>query len=136
MVNNLLCYPCCNAPTCFDAVALSSGVRVQWRSKGGFGVFIPLSPQKFRGFDKAEPNFQFRGKYSRKNLIRKRVSLICKLSRNPDEGVTAPRSPFSLPSRPQLNLCIGIYSLTQHILQCDDKATYFDYEIVIVRSFS
>jgi hypothetical protein len=39
---------------------------------------------KFRIFDKAEPNFQFRGKYILNNLIRIRVSLICKLSGTPD----------------------------------------------------
>jgi hypothetical protein len=39
---------------------------------------------KFRSFDKAEPNPLFRGKYIRNNLIRIRVSLICKLSGTPD----------------------------------------------------
>jgi alkylated DNA nucleotide flippase Atl1 len=37
-------------------------------------------------------------KYIRNNLIRIRVSLICKLSGTPDWRATAPRSPFSLPS--------------------------------------
>jgi hypothetical protein len=41
-------------------------------------------PPKFRSFDKAEPNSQFRGKYIRNNLIRIRVSFICKLSVTPD----------------------------------------------------
>jgi hypothetical protein len=41
-------------------------------------------PPKFRSFDKAEPNSQFRGKYMCNNLIRIRVSLICKLSGTPD----------------------------------------------------
>jgi hypothetical protein len=50
------------------------------------------------GFDKVEPNFQFRGNYINNNLIRIRVSFICKLSGTPDYGTTAPRSPFSLPS--------------------------------------
>jgi hypothetical protein len=45
---------------------------------GGGGV------NKFRSFDKAEPNSQFRGKYIRNNLIRIRGSLICKLSGTPD----------------------------------------------------
>jgi hypothetical protein len=40
---------------------------------------------------KAEPNSLFRGKY---NLIRIRVSLICKFNGNPDLGATAPRSQF------------------------------------------
>jgi hypothetical protein len=39
---------------------------------------------KFRSFDKAKPNSQFRGKYIRDNLIRIWVSLICKLSGTPD----------------------------------------------------
>jgi hypothetical protein len=64
---------------------------------GGWGVQTP-PPPKFLSFDKAEPNSQFRGKYIRNNLIRIRVSLICKLSGTPDSGATAPRSPFSLPS--------------------------------------
>jgi hypothetical protein len=49
---------------------------------GGLLGFTPLP--KFRGFDKAEPNSQFRGKYIRNNLIRIWVSLIFKLSRTPD----------------------------------------------------
>jgi hypothetical protein len=50
---------------------------------GGLGGFKPPSP-KFRSFDKAEPNSQFRGKYIPNNLIRIRASLICKLSGTPD----------------------------------------------------
>jgi hypothetical protein len=50
----------------------------------GIGGFTPLggslSPRKFISFDKAEPNSQFRGKYISYNLIRIRVSPICKLS--------------------------------------------------------
>jgi hypothetical protein len=38
----------------------------QWRAVGGGAVFKPPSP-KFRSFDKAEPNSQFRGKYIRYN---------------------------------------------------------------------
>jgi hypothetical protein len=53
---------------------LTSGVP-----RGFEGVQHP-SP-KFRNFDKAEPNSQFRGKYIRYNLIRIRVSLICKLNK-------------------------------------------------------
>jgi hypothetical protein len=53
------------------------------RGDGGtLGVFNP-PPPKFRSFDKAEPNSQFRGKYIRNNLIRIRSSLICKLSGTP-----------------------------------------------------
>jgi hypothetical protein len=48
---------------------------------GGLGGLTPL---KFRSFDKAEPNFQFCGKYIHNKLIRIRVSLICKLSRTPN----------------------------------------------------
>ena len=36
----------------------------------------PPIPLKFRSFDKAEPNSQFRGKYIRNNLTRIRLSLI------------------------------------------------------------
>jgi hypothetical protein len=50
------------------------------------------------GFDKAESNALFCGKHICNNLISIRVSLICKLSRTPDYGATAPRSRFSLPS--------------------------------------
>jgi hypothetical protein len=49
-----------------------------------WGVQQPPPPRKFRSFDNAEPNSQFRGKYIRNNLIRIRVSLICKLSVTPD----------------------------------------------------
>ena len=41
---------------------------------GVWGVQPP--PPKFRSFDKAEPNYQFRGKYIRNNLTRIRLSLI------------------------------------------------------------
>jgi hypothetical protein len=39
------------------------------------------SPLKFLSFDKAQPNSLFHGKYICNNLIRIRVSLICKLGR-------------------------------------------------------
>jgi hypothetical protein len=48
----------------------------------GGGLTAP--PPKFRSFDKAKPNPQFRAKYIRNNLIRIRGSLICKLSGTPD----------------------------------------------------
>jgi hypothetical protein len=54
---------------------------LQWRTEGGWGF---QTTPKFRSFDKAEPNSQFRGKYIRDNLIKIRVSLICKLSGTPD----------------------------------------------------
>jgi hypothetical protein len=55
-------------------------------SQGGFrGLKHP--PQNF---DKAEPNSLFRGKHIRYNLIRIWGSLICKLSRTPEYGATAP----------------------------------------------
>jgi hypothetical protein len=57
-------------------------VANQWRIEG-VGGFNPLPP-KFRSFDKAQPNSNFRGKYTRNNLIRTQVSLICKLSGTPD----------------------------------------------------
>jgi hypothetical protein len=69
----------------------------QWRTEERVGGSNPLPP-KFRSFDKAEPNFRFRGKYIHNNLIRIQVSLICKLGGTPDYGATATRSPFSLPS--------------------------------------
>jgi hypothetical protein len=58
------------------------GVLNQWRTEGGLGGGSTPSP-KFRSFDKAELNVQFRGKYIHNNLIRIQVSLICKLSGTP-----------------------------------------------------
>jgi hypothetical protein len=47
----------------------------KWRTERGvWGVQPP--PPKFRSFDKAEPNSQFRGKYIRNNLTRIRLTLI------------------------------------------------------------
>jgi hypothetical protein len=40
------------------------------------GVWGVQTPPKFRNFDKAEPNSQFRVKYIRNNLTRIRLSLI------------------------------------------------------------
>jgi hypothetical protein len=51
--------------------------------KGGLGGSTP-PPPKFRSFAKAEPNSQFRGIYTRNNLIIIWVSFICKLSGTPD----------------------------------------------------
>jgi hypothetical protein len=51
---------------------------------GVWGVQPHPPPPKFWSFDNAEPNFQFRGKYIRNNLIRIWVSLIWKLSGTPD----------------------------------------------------
>jgi hypothetical protein len=48
------------------------------------GGVQPPPPPKFRSFEKAEPNSQFRGIYIRNNLIRIRVLLICKLSGTPN----------------------------------------------------
>jgi hypothetical protein len=60
---------------------------IQWCTEGGggrgFEEFKP-TPPKFRSFDKAEPNSQFRGKYIQNNLLIKWVSLICELSGTPD----------------------------------------------------
>jgi hypothetical protein len=50
--------------------------------EGGFGGFKRLPPTLFRSFDKAEPNSQW--KIDLKNLIRIRVSPICKLGGTPD----------------------------------------------------
>jgi hypothetical protein len=52
-------------------------------SGGGVGGSNTPST-KFRSFNKAEPNSQFREKYIRNNLTRIRVSLICKFSGTPD----------------------------------------------------
>jgi hypothetical protein len=62
------------------------------------GVGLTPPPPKFQSFDKAEPNSRFCGKYILNNLIRIRISLICKLSGTPELGATTLRSPFSLPS--------------------------------------
>jgi hypothetical protein len=48
------------------------------------GVGVSKRPSKFRIFEKAEPNFQFRGKYTRNNVIRIRRSLIYKYSGTPE----------------------------------------------------
>jgi hypothetical protein len=48
------------------------------------GLGFNPHPRKFRSFDKAKPNFKFRGKFIRNNLIRIRVSLICKFSGAPE----------------------------------------------------
>jgi hypothetical protein len=56
--------------------------ETQWRTEGVGGLNPP--PPTVRGFDKSEPNFQFRGIYIRNNLIRIWVSFICKLSGTPD----------------------------------------------------
>ena len=51
--------------------------REQWLTEeGGLGCSNPPPPSKFRSFDKAEPNSQFRGKYIRNKLTRIRLSLI------------------------------------------------------------
>jgi hypothetical protein len=55
----------------------------QWHTEGVFEGFKLPSP-KLRSFEKAKPNFQFRGKYILNNIIKIRVSLICKLSGTPD----------------------------------------------------
>jgi hypothetical protein len=53
--------------------------QLQWNivayQRVGLGVQTP-PPPKFRKFNKAEPNSQFREKYIRNNEIRIRVSLI------------------------------------------------------------
>jgi hypothetical protein len=54
------------------------------QSSGVPGGSSTPPPPKFRSFDKAEPNSQFRRKYIHNNLIRKLVSFICKLSGTPD----------------------------------------------------
>jgi hypothetical protein len=68
-----------NMQVCLLFYVHESPLAVAYRG----GVQTP-PPPKFRSFDKAEPNSQFRGKYIWNNLIRIRVSLICKLSGTPE----------------------------------------------------
>jgi hypothetical protein len=67
---------------------------------GGLGLFNP--PPKFRSFDKAEPNSQFRGKYICNNLRHPerltKPNRIANWAEPPTRGLPPPRSPFSLPS--------------------------------------
>jgi hypothetical protein len=56
----------------------------QWRAEGGGWLNPPPPYPTITSFDKSEPKSPFRGKYIRNNLIRIRVSLICKLSGTPD----------------------------------------------------
>jgi hypothetical protein len=79
----------------------------QWCTKGregGGGLWCSNPPPKFRSFDKAEPNFQFRGKYIHNNLIRIWVSLILQIERNPWLGGYCPHIPVLSALCPQLNL--------------------------------
>jgi hypothetical protein len=50
-----------------EALSVLTLDAVAYREEG-FGVFKP-PPSKFRSFDKAEPNSQFRGKYIRHCLV-------------------------------------------------------------------
>jgi hypothetical protein len=67
------------------------------------GVCGVQTPPKFRSFDKPDPNSQFRRKYIRNNLIRIRVSLMCKLSGTPDQGAFAPQIPVLSVLCPSVN---------------------------------
>jgi hypothetical protein len=69
----------------------------------GFWVFTPPPPPKFRRFNKAEPIYQFRGKFIRNNLIRMQVSFICKLS-GIRLGGCRPQNSVLSALCPQLNL--------------------------------
>jgi hypothetical protein len=60
----------------------NSGVP-RWDGVGVEGFKPPPRP-KFQSFDKAEPNSQFRGIYIYNDVIRIRVSFICKLSGTAD----------------------------------------------------
>jgi hypothetical protein len=89
---------------------------VQWRTEGGGGV-NPLT-RKFRSFDKAEPNSQFRGKYIRKNLI-------CNLSRTTDQGAICPqlnllKPPSCVRHCWRLNLCADVseHNICSIIIRC------------------
>jgi hypothetical protein len=74
----------------FITLFTTSGV-----TRGGFGGSNPPPSPKFRSFDKGEPNSLSRRKYIRNNLIIIRVSLICKLSGTPDEGISSVFCPMS-----------------------------------------
>jgi hypothetical protein len=82
----------CNEPECIWGAKDVNIVSVrserysvnQGRTEEGVEGVLHPPPPKFRSFDKAEPNSQFRGKYFRNSLIRIRVSHVCKLSRTPD----------------------------------------------------
>jgi hypothetical protein len=55
------------------------------RGEGRFGMFNnPPPPKKIQSYDKSELNYQFFGKSICNNIIRIRVSLICKFSVTPD----------------------------------------------------
>jgi hypothetical protein len=64
----------------------------------------PPAPAEIAKFWQSWEEFPVLLKYIRNNLVKIRVSPIFKLSGTPDKGATAPRSPFYLPSGPQLNL--------------------------------
>jgi hypothetical protein len=70
----------------------------QWRTEECWSVQTPPPTPKSRSFNKAEQNFQFRGKYISNNLNTMRFLPICKLSWTPALGATAPRFSFSVPS--------------------------------------
>lgn len=65
-----------------SSTTVSCSLGKQWCTEGGGSGF--KSPPKFRIFNKAEQNSQFRGKIIRNHLIRIRVLLIFKLSGTPD----------------------------------------------------
>jgi hypothetical protein len=54
------------------------------RRTEGWGCLGNSNTPKFRNFDKAETNFQFRGIYIHNNVIRIRVSYVCKSSGTPE----------------------------------------------------
>ena len=78
----VICFYCPNIHLKGLGVPRKSSVRLlnndQWRTEGGVWGVQPTPPpsSKFRSFDEAEPNSQFRRKYIRNNLTRIRLSLI------------------------------------------------------------
>jgi hypothetical protein len=73
--------------------------HMQWRTEVGGWVFKPPPlPPEIPKFYQSWAEFPVPWNIHPNNLIRIWVSFICKLSGTPDQGATAPRCPFSLPS--------------------------------------
>jgi hypothetical protein len=80
---------------CLLPFGSESCIPIQWCTEG---VQTPPPPKKNLKFWQSWAKFPVPWKIHPNNLLRIRVSLICKLGITPDYGATAPRPPFSLPS--------------------------------------